>query len=120
MVDQVLTREVLTVTTQNVSKEDKALGAEVNRIMWKALAQADRYLSHGPESGRQAVVKAALAAATRLGAVDAKREVEVARTALLEVMSGMSDIGGKTPIYDAASHAPSTALAEPADDQDDC
>lgn len=116
--DQVLTREVLTVTTQNVSEEDKALGAEVNRIMWLALAQAERYLLDGPESGRQAVVKAALAAATRLGAVDAKREVEVARSALLEVMSGMQDIGEAQPIYDAASHAPPTALAEPADDQD--
>lgn len=116
MADQVLTREVLTVTTTNVSDEDKKLGAEVSRLQWKALAVAERYLDFGPETARRDIVKALLASAARLGAVDANQQLEVSRTALLDAMAGMREIGDKQPIYDAASHALPEALAEPTDD----
>ena len=117
MADQVLTREILTVTQANVTEEDKKLGAEVTRLQWKALAVAERYLDFGPESARRDIVKAFISSATRLGAVDAASDVEIMRTQLLSVMSGMADVD-KQPIYDAKAHALPETVPEPADDQD--
>lgn len=118
MADQVLTREVLTVTTTNVSEDDKKLGAEISRLQWKALAIAERALDFGPEASRRDYVKTLLASATRLGAINADREIEVARAELLQAFSSMSDVGNKQPVYDAASHALPETTSRPADDQD--
>ena len=107
--EQQIVKETLSVTTTAVTEEDKALGHEYNRVLWRALAQADRYLTHGPENARLAITKSFLQAASRLSAIDSNSVVEESRTRLLTTMSKMSEI------VDASS---TPALAGRSDDQD--
>lgn len=107
--DQTVIRETISVTAAHVTDEDKALGAEFNKTMWRALAVANRYLSHGPESARLAIVKSFLSAASRLSALDSQSEVETARLAYTRMFSGISE----------SIDAETKALTERTYDQDD-
>lgn len=110
--DQTVVRETISVITTSATQEDKALGAEYNRTMWRALAQANLYLTHGPESARLAITKSFLTAASRLSALDSQSEIEEHRTAFMTYLqSQQSDI---TP------HAiDATSSYGRVDDQDD-
>jgi hypothetical protein len=118
--DQQVIRETISVTSTNVTDEDKALGAEFNKTMWRALAQANLYLSHGPESARLTITKSFLTAASRLSALDSQSEIEEHRLAFMSYLSHQqTDIhaaGGDPP----APHAiDATSANGRADDQDD-
>ena len=90
--EQQVVKETLSITTTAITAEDKALGHEYNRVLWRALAQADRYLTHGPENARLAITKSFLQAASRLSAIDSNSVVEESRTRLLTTMSKMSEL----------------------------
>jgi hypothetical protein len=107
--DQTVLRETISITNVNITDEDKALGHEFNRTMWRALARANLYLTHGPESARLAVTKTFIQAAARLSAVDAQSEIEEHRIAFMRTMSKMTEAIDVEP----------KALAGRADDQDD-
>jgi hypothetical protein len=109
--EQQILRETLSITSVQVTDEDKALGHEVNRVMWRALAQADRYLTHGPEPARLAITKAFLTMASRFSAIDSNAVVEQSRVQLLSTLSKMQSIDTN------ASDTP--ALAGRPDDQDE-
>jgi hypothetical protein len=117
--EQQIIKETLSVTATRVTDEDKALGHEYNRILWRALARADLYLTHGPEQARLAVVKSFLSSAARLSAIDSTSVVEESRTDLLTTLSKMSEIDPPSPITPTFSDAPtSTALVRQPNNQD--
>lgn len=110
--DQQVIRETLTYTTRNLTEADKALGAEFNKTAFRALAIANRYLTHGPDAARLAVVKSFLSAISKLAAVDAKAEVEASRQIFLRELHQMTEIVAVDPevtptgVVDALTHAP--------------
>ena len=110
--DQTVIRETISVTATNVTEVDKALGAEFNRTMWRALAQANLYLTHGPESARLAITRSFLTAASRLSALDSQAEVEVARQSFERILTTMAT---EVPQHDAITET----STERTDDQDD-
>jgi hypothetical protein len=97
--DQQFIRETISVTSTNITEEDKLLGAEFNRTMWRALAQANLYLKHGPETARLAITKSFLTAASRLSALDSQSEIEEHRVAFLSYLSHQAE----TPAIDTLS-----------------
>lgn len=135
MVDQVVTRETISITATNFTEADKALSAEYNALVFKAFRVANRYLSFGPEHARLAVVKTLLTSASRISALDSKEEIKASRTELLTALQKMK-APEELPVITATtnpaapySHEPSTPapiLSPPAetlvgdpDDQDD-
>lgn len=135
MVDQVVTRETISITATNFTEADKALSAEWNQVAFKALRVANRYLDLGPEHARLAVVKSFLSSLSRISALDSKEEIKASRTELLTALQKMK-APEELPVITATSnpaapysHEPPTpaallspsveALARDADDQDD-
>lgn len=110
--DQSYIREVISVTATNITDEDKALGAEFNKTMWRALAQANLYLTHGPETARLTITKAFLTAASRLSALDSQSEIEEHRIAFSQLLLSQTDVPPRH--YDAI---PATST-QSTDDQD--
>lgn len=86
--DQTVIRETLSITTKNVTEDDKALGAEFNRLAWMAMEQAERYLVCGPEDARIAVTRDFIKAMSRLSAADSSRELEEHRVAFMSYITG--------------------------------
>ena len=99
--DQQVIRETITYSARNITDTDRALGAEFNELALEAMYRARRYMRYGPHDARVAVVTAMLRATAKTAAVDAKAEIEVARTALLDAFSQMtlpSPDGEPTPV----------------------
>ena len=72
-------RETISVTRSSITEEDKAISADYNRVIRRALAEAEDMLLWGTRTEKMQIVRAALQAAGRLAAVDSKVEVETAR-----------------------------------------
>ena len=112
MADQVLTREILSITKTNATKADKELASRFNQVAWRALGQAEMYLIEGPEAARLAVTKSFLTSISKLASLDTKTEIEQHRLAFLGTLKSMTEIEESLPvvtadeIYDAISHDP--------------
>jgi len=103
-VENTVYRETISVTSTQISEEDKALGARYNQVLWRALEQADIYLKHGPESARLQITKSFLSAASRLSAIDSQSEIETHRASFLAVLAKMTDVI-PAEVVDAESQA---------------
>lgn len=109
--EEQIVRESLVVTTRQVTEADKAIAREYNAVVMRAIAQANRYLTFGPESARQAVTLTLLRSAAKQATVDAKAEIDVSRQAFLEAFSQM------TVTHNGELAAPTVDI--PTVDQDD-
>lgn len=125
MADQVVIRETLSITTQNITEEDKVLGQMYNKVAMKALKQADHYLRKGPDDARLAITKAFMSSIARLSAIDSKTQIDESREALFSTMDKITAIEESRPvvtassILDSISHDPlPKALDRRSDDQD--
>lgn len=90
--EEKVVRETISITQHNVTDEDKALAAEFNKTAWQALAQANRYLIHGPESARLNITKSFIGVLSRLSAVDTESALEAHRTTFLRELAEMRSI----------------------------
>jgi hypothetical protein len=120
--DQVVVRETLSVTSVNVTEEDKALGFEYNRLAWMALKRAELYLQFGPERERLAVVKSFLASTAKLSSLESKSQIDESRTALFNVLDQISAVEEVRPVVtalDILNAASTETVAGRPDNQDD-
>lgn len=102
MADQVVVRETLSVTSVNVTEEDKAIGSEINRLTWIALKQAELYMRFGPERERSMVVRLLLTSASKLSSLDSKTQIDESRTALFQTVDKLSAVAESRPIVTAS------------------
>lgn len=92
MADEVITREVLTITHQNVTEQDRALGKEFNRVAAKALFWAEFYLDQGPDKHRVTIIREMLKSTAKLSALESKDEVTHIRAELMSHLTAMSEL----------------------------
>jgi hypothetical protein len=90
--EQQYIRETISVLSTNVSDADKALSHEFNRIAWRALAQAERYLLFGPETARLSVTRTFLQSMAKLSTVDTQSQLEEHRVAFLNTLGRMTNV----------------------------
>lgn len=90
--EQQFIRETISVLSTNVSEADKALSHEFNKVAWKALAQADSYLTFGPETARLSITRTFLQAMAKLSSVDTQSQLEEHRVAFLNTIGRMSNV----------------------------
>lgn len=91
MADEVITREVLTITHTNVTDTDRELGAMFNqRVLAKSIQWMEFYLDHGPPDARLAVVKACIPVAAKLSSLESKDQLSHTREQLLSLTTRMS------------------------------
>lgn len=100
--DQVVIRETLSITQQNVTDEDKAIGSEVNRLTWKALAIADEMLDFGSDRDRAMVVRLLLNSAAKLSSLDSKTQIDESRMALFNTVDKLAQVNEVRPIVTAS------------------
>ena len=88
--DQVITRETISITHQNVTEVDRELGAAFNRTAFKALQYAARVIEYGPDAARVPIVRSFLGAIAKLSVLESKDEIAASRETLMNAMTRMA------------------------------
>lgn len=101
--EQQIIRESLSVTTRQITDDDRAIAREFNDLAYEVLERSRRVMKHGPTEERNIIMRVVLGSLSKLSQVDAKAEIDVSREALLSVMQQMTipaNVESTTPAPD--------------------
>jgi hypothetical protein len=110
MPDVTLT-ETVTVTSREISDEERVLANKYNALVARCLEWADQQMRYGSHSTKLTLTKSVVSAASRLAALDTKIEQEQHRLAFQALLQQVTRL-------DANDAVTVNAISESALDQD--